>query len=363
MLLVWLAAGLVARAQVVITPQLPAAGLFMKSQLWNLAIVNSGYKPMAVQLRITITDQQTGQLVLSGYSRQFMLEIMPRQYTHSELGPAVYHDANPSYQVDNSPAGYLPIGHFTICYSLLAFGDEGAGSLAEECLPMDVQPISPPQLVVPADGDKINSQRPSFSWTPPMPYQLFSALQYEISVAEVEPYQTPAEAMQNNLPLWRKTGLLQTQVEFPSILPALDTGKLYVWRIQAQNSLLPVAASEAWTFRVQPAANDGRNKLPGAYYELPDYPNSKTVRVEGRLRFVFDNRDNQAEARIKLVTLGDKSSESISLATDRIKLAAGKNFIDLDLTTVARLSHKSTYQLEVIAGSEKRYLTFQYLMP
>lgn len=363
MLLLFLVTGLAARAQVVVTPQLPAAGLFMKNQLWNLAIVNSGYKPMTVQLQITITDQKTGQMVLAGNSRQFMLEMLPKQYTYNELGPAVYQDANPSYQVDNSPTGYLPIGNFTICYNLLAFGGEGVGSLAEECLTMEVQPISPPQLVMPADADKVTNARPSFSWTPPMPYQLFSALQYEISVAEVQSYQTPAEAIQNNVPVWRKAGLLQTQIEFPSIAPALDTSKLYAWRIQAQNSLSPVSASEVWTFRVQPVANASRSKQPGAYYELPDYQNSKMVRVEGTLRFVFDNRDNQAEARIRLVALGDKSSEIVSLSTDRLKLTGGKNFIDINLASIARLTDKSVYQFEVAAGSEKRYLTFQYFKP
>jgi len=57
------------RAQVVINPQLPPGGLTVKSQLWNLAVVNTGNQSIQAQVELSIVNAANNQPVLTATTR------------------------------------------------------------------------------------------------------------------------------------------------------------------------------------------------------------------------------------------------------------------------------------------------------
>ncbi len=363
-LLVLLLVGSSLNAQVVISPQIPSPGVFTKPQLWNLSVVNTTGRSLSARLQMTITEANTSQLVLSAVTRHFQVPGGVSQLTHTDVLPVVYKDANPSYQVDNSPNGFLPVGVFNICYSLIYQDNDAVETLADECQLLEVESLSPPQLVLPADSEKVTSSYPMFSWTPPMPYAFFSNLSYELLVVEVAPYQTAAEAVQINVPVWRKAGVYATQYQYPQALPALDTGKLYAWRITASNNTMPVAFSEVWSFRVdQPRQEATAAARRGAYLLLSAVDNNSAALVQGRLMLVFDNRENDRQLQLSIVEIGKGDGSPEQLANAVLPLHAGKNYLQYDLEANARLKVNAYYRLEAIAGGKKQYLTFQYRRP
>lgn len=351
-------------AQVIISPQIPSPGAFTKPQLWNLAMMNSTGQNIGVRLRMSIYDQQTNQLVLTGMSRNFSLSAGASHLTQNDLSPIIYQSANPSFAVDNTPNGFLPVGAFNICFEVISQKDDGLENIAEECQTVDVEPISPPQLILPADSEKINTNKPLFTWTPPLPYQFFNGLTYDLTLVEVAAYQTASEAAQINVPIWRKSGIYQTQIQYPEVLPVLDTGKLYAWKVQASNNLLPVSGSEVWSFRVQPqlSANPAK-QTAGSYVQLHESENGIPVRVQGLLRFQFDNRDNQPSLAVKLFSLSGSGKKRVELPVEKLQLHYGKNLLELNFDQLSSLKDNSSYQLQVQSGTRKMYLTFQYRKP
>jgi hypothetical protein len=347
--------------QVVITPQVPSPGAFTKPQLWNLAMINTSGQTLTVRIQLTITERNTNQPVLTGVSRFFVLENGARQITHLDASPIVYQNASPSYQVDNSPNGFLPVGVFNICYTVNYQVQDALETLADECQTIEVEPMSPPQLIIPADSEKVSSNRPMFTWTPPMPYQFFSGLSYEFSLVEVMPYQAAAEAIQLNVPLYRKTGLYQTQLQYPEAVAGLDTGKLYAWRIFASNNTLPIASSEVWTFRVDAEHNTvATGRRNGAYIELNESGNTGLAIVEGVLQMAFDNRNNAKELKLKFKELSSTGARPVNMTIESLPLQFGKNYLKVDLQKSGQFKSGTNYLMEVEAGTKKMSIKFQF---
>ncbi|GAO44439.1 hypothetical protein [Flavihumibacter petaseus] len=352
------------KAQVVISPQLPSPGVFTKPQLWNVSILNSGKQAFMVRLQLTITEVNTNQLVLSGVTRNFQMPVGASQITHNDVMPVIYQDANPTFQVDNTPNGFLPVGVFNICYALVYQQGDAVETLAEECLSLEVEPLSPPQLVLPADSERVNTARPMFSWTPPMPYTFFSNLSYDFQLVEVASYQTAAEAIQVNVPLFRKPGILQTQLQYPQGLPALDTGKLYAWRVAASNNTAPVGFSEIWSFRVEaPSAVGLVKETGGSYLSLSSAENNSQALVMGKLLIAYDNRENDKTMVLSIQALNQAGQQTEALVNNILPLRYGKNLLQFDLEANAHLNDKSIYRLTAVTGGKKMYLTFQYRRP
>src|SRR5262245_55277808 len=90
-------AGFSLRAQVAMNLQLPPAGLTIKQQLWNLSLVNSGPPVGAVRIELVITDAATGQPVLTGLSRLFLLPKGAKQLRPSDVAPITYYAGNTGY--------------------------------------------------------------------------------------------------------------------------------------------------------------------------------------------------------------------------------------------------------------------------
>ncbi len=122
--------------------------------------------------------------------------------------------------------------------------------MAEDCIPLEVQPLSPPQLNSPPDTSVVETAYPQFSWLPPTPVNLFSELNYQMILVEVGADQGAYQAIQENIPVYNISHLQDPVNLYPASAKPLDTGKLYAWRVLVLNQDQYIDQSEVWTFKL-----------------------------------------------------------------------------------------------------------------
>jgi len=242
-------AAVTAVAQVSFVLQVPPTGVLQKNQLWNMALVYSGNASTSVIIQMMLMDARNGQPVMTAASRPILLTKGTTVIGAKDVAPVEYNYLSSLFNADRDPNGFLPAGDFKACYTVLQNAHNGVVQ-AEDCIPVEVQPLSPPQLNSPADTSTVATAYPQFSWLPPTPVNLFSNLNYEMILVEVLPDQGPYEAIQQNMPVYNISHLNDPVNMYPASGKPLDTGKVYAWRVLALNDDQFIAQSEVWTFKL-----------------------------------------------------------------------------------------------------------------
>lgn len=233
--------------QVSITPQLPPIGVMLKKQLWNASVVYTGNASIYVRINLAITDIATNQPVITANTGTILLSNGAKQIKAEDLAPIKYQYLLDGF-TDRNPDGFLPAGSYQACYTVILSDEFNGTPLAEDCVPFEVQPLSPPLLNFPSNEDTIQTKLPQFTWLPPSPLNIFGNLSYRFNLVEVQPGQNPLDAVTQNIPLYANNFCGDLFVNYPSSGYALDTGKTYAWQVIAQNNLQPLSQSEVWTF-------------------------------------------------------------------------------------------------------------------
>lgn len=236
-----------APAQISIQPVLPFAGIVQKSNLWNIAVINTSTGIFDCRLELVLRNRATGLEVLTATTGQFQISPGAKQLNASLLIPVQY-----NYMSGNSfnrSDDFLPIGDYTACYRLTA---NSKNLVAEECASFDVEPLSPPMLINPADSSKLNVQPSQFSWIAPAPMNLFSRLQYEVLITEILPGQKAEEAMQQNLPFYTEPNISVNNLSYNSMASQFEKDKWYAWQVVARDDNNYAGKSEVWVFKITP---------------------------------------------------------------------------------------------------------------
>lgn len=349
----------VTRAQVMISLQLPPAGIVVKNQLWNLSLVNTSNTTINVQVQVALTELAGNRRVLTGNSKTIQLPKGIKQIQAADVMPVNY-NAGTGYSAN--PDGFLPVGQYTVCFTVIGLNNDAVEHLSEECTTIEVEPISPPQLVMPADSDAVEQNRPLFTWLPPAPYTLFNNLLYDWVLVEVRSLQTANEAVQQNIPLLTQRNIAYTSFQYPFSMPALDTGKLYAWRVLAQNNFMPVAGSETWSFRILPANNQVKNTNTATWYvKLKPHEDASHTLCTGTLYYNYLHEINDTVVQVKLFDLSDAQRKEITLADAACAVKYGENFMQLDLRKTTGIADKHTYLLQLTNSRKERwYIKFEY---
>lgn len=336
--------------QILVTSQLPQGGINLKSQLWNITLTNAGVTADRVRISMLVTDRNKGLPVFSAETGVISLLPGVKLLQEKDVQPIVYKIINHNYNVDLAPNGFLPAGNFDVCYTVLRknVGETGS-SVAEDCSLIQVEPLNPPLLMIPEDLAVIDGQRPFFTWLPPAPMQMFNRLTYDFKLVDVRSRQSPEAALQQQLPLLYKTGILTNNFAYPASAAHLDTGKNYAWQIIAVNNGVPLASSEIWTFRLKRQVEDmpkGDDGLP--YYKLQQGENSGYFLCSGVLKIVYENRGNDTTASIRVFDITQKIKKEITTTPLVQTLKNGENFISYDLSDNTSPVHKHLYLIELI---------------
>ena len=235
-----------ANAQVSLVLQVPPVGVMQKNQLWNMTLISTGSVPVSIQL--TLVDAASGQPVMTTTTHTLQLSKGANVITAKDVAPLQYDYLSPVF-TDRDPNGFLPVGNFKACYTVILPVDHGMPT-AEDCIPVEVQPLSPPQLNTPPDTSVVETAYPQFSWLPPTPVNLFSDLNYQMILVEVLPDQGPYQAIQQNIPVYNISHLQDPVNLYPTSAKPLDTGVLYAWRVLVLNQDQYIDQSEVWTFKL-----------------------------------------------------------------------------------------------------------------
>jgi hypothetical protein len=329
-------------AQVTISAQLPPAGFVQKDQLWNLVLVNNREDLLDVTIRMSLQEVTTGQTVLSATTGNFMMGKGVKVMTVRDVQPVLY-----NYNLPELSRNALPMGAYMICYQVVSNAPK-ASPLGDECIRINIDPLSPPLLNTPADGAELSTPYPQFTWMPPAPFEMFTNLSYDLLVTEILPGQTPVESIEYNTPVYTKNNASQPYEQYASSFTKLDTGKRYAWQVIARNGLNYAAKTEVWTFRI-------KNDVPvpeltnDSYVVLTSVgTNNNIYRLkQNKLNIRYYSFDKEYKAAVKLMTIDNKV-----LRESAQQIIYGDNFFLIELQK--GLENDRLYKIELTSPNGKK---------
>jgi len=333
--------------QVTLSLQVPPAGVMQKTQLWNMVIVYTGSNPMDIYVGLSLLNSRDNRPVMTATTRPFTVTRGAKQVNAADIAPVQYSYLSPIFDVDRSAGGMLPIGNFKACYTIYKNEKGSLTPLSEDCIPVEVQPLSPPILNMPADGAAIETSYPQFSWLPAVPQQLFSNLNYDLVLVEVLQGQTKADAIQKNIPLYNAGYCKEPFNSYPASNKSLDTGRIYAWRVIAKNEDEYVAQSETWTFRVGANTPKELEILNDGYAVMQGSLKGVYIIKDKTLHIKYFSFDRTAETTILYV---DDKNETVD--RHQQTLTYGDNYLDLKIGK--RFQEGKIYQVIITDKNNKK---------
>lgn len=322
-------------AQVSIQPMLPLVGLVQKDNLWNIAIVNTSTDTYECRIELILRDRASGLEVLTAVTGPIKVSGGTKQLNAALLLPLQYNYISAS--LSNRTGDFIPVGNYIACYRLALFGKP---TLAEECVAFDIEPLSPPMLINPADSSTLQIAPSQFSWIPPAPLNLFSRLGYELRIAEILPGQKAEEAIQQNLPFYTEPDIPVYNLVYTGAATNFEKGKWYAWQVVARDDRNYAGKTEAWVFRVsEEKAEQASNN--SSYARLKTDNNEMTVAQDGILKIVYRNELADTQAAINIFELGGNNSKPSHFKT---KLITGDNYILYNLNNIMKPQEQKVYK-------------------
>jgi hypothetical protein len=331
-----------ARAQVSMTLQVPPTGVLLKNQLWNMLVVNAGDHPVLIRVNLVLLDAQSSQPVLTAVSAPVSISKGGRQLQARDLGPIQYAYNIPASRVDMDPNGLLPAGSYQVCYSIVNV-EKVNSTMVENCIALNVDPLSPPLLNTPADEERLLTSYPQFTWLPPTPIGLFNDLSYAMIVVEVLPGQGKADAIQQNIPVNSSAYTKNLYWNYPASYRALDTAKLYAWRIVAMNSGKPVAMSDIWTFKVANNKPKAKAVQEEPYVSVKRVQDAAMATAAEVLRISYENAAADSLVQYTISSLDDPGNPVVQQGA--LPLQYGQNLLKVPLRQNKQIVPNKVYLL------------------
>jgi hypothetical protein len=323
-----------AKGQVSMTVQVPPTGVMQKSQLWNMLLVSAAPGPISVRIELRISDARTNQPILTGISRVFVLSKGAKQIQVGDIMPVAYEYLSQS--ADRSPNGLLSAGTYQACYTVIRQSGDVGNLVAEDCLPFNVEPVSPPQLNTPADQSLSESNLPQFSWLPPAPLTIFNDLNYDMVIVELRNGQSAAEAIQQNIPVFRSAHNRNMFVNYPVSAVALDTAKRYAWTVTANNGNQFAAQTDIWTFRVKGVEAVKKQITQDAFIQLRKELDGTVFTAKGSLSCSYNNLAGDTTVQYKVISLDERNTV---VQSGSLSLKPGENQLRVMLSALKEQQH------------------------
>jgi hypothetical protein len=321
--------------QVALTVQFPSSGIILKSQLWDISVVNNSSGSMNVKILLVVQQSQTGQVLFTANSNAVTIPKGIRIFSSGDLQPIQY-----QFSSYNSNA-YLPVGSFIACYTVSGATDDPQ-PLATECTNINISPVSPPLLVSPADECVLHTKTPQFTWVGPAPGEMYSDLNYDLIVAEISDGQLAEEAVTNNIPVYSKSHLTSTFDNYPSTFESLKPGKSYAWKVVSHNGNSAPVGTATWTFTI---SNDSTKPVTASknYILLKNQSEEPGVAYlsSKELNIKYYSFEKEYDALIQL-----KSVDGKIIKEYRQNLKYGDNYFSLKLNY--QFIKETVYRIELI---------------
>lgn len=344
-------------AQITLALQVPQAGILLKPQLWNAVITNSYSSSKQLYIGLTLSKVSTGEPVITALTNQFACPSGTFVVQESSVSPITY-DYLTSNVTDRNPEGYLPAGSYVACYSVFEIQENGGTPLAEECIPVTIEPVSPPILNIPFDQEIIHTLLPQFTWIPPTPVDIFSNLNYDFVLVEVQEGQGYADAIQQNLPVY-STNCNDAYLNYPSSALSLDTGKTYAWQITAKNENEFAAQSEIWTFTIKDTIL-GNGQVSSSFIKLKrDLDASISLSIKNLLVY-YENDAGDSSVLYNIYDIDSHSQNQGNaqlVDSGQIILSPGVNLITLFPNQIGNLESGKEYLFQLYTSRNEIWST------
>ncbi|MFC4262081.1 hypothetical protein ACFOWM_04270 [Ferruginibacter yonginensis] len=333
------------KSQFTIQPVLPLAGIIQKSNLWNVAIINTSTTTIECRLELILRNRINGLEVLTATTANIQLQAGAKQFNVSQLQPIQYNNVVNNINVRTDEL--LPIGDYTACYRLT--GDKNI--LAEECISFDIEPLSPPILITPVDASQLINSPTQLTWLPPSPFNLFNRLSYEINIVELLVGQKPVEAVQQNIPFYSASNIPTNQLSLMGLGLPFEKEKTYAWQVQARDDYNYAGKSDVFVFTIHEEKKE--NHLVNGYYlQISDEQKGTYGIVGDTLHIKYFSNYTDYDATILFI---DEKGNTIKSLQQ--KITQGDNYLDFSLSKKFKANH--IYSINIVDKNKQSHtLTF-----
>ncbi len=336
-------------AQITLQANVPSVGIIQKDQLWNVLVVNGTDKQYDCRLELALQDRITGQEVFTASSNYFSLLPGAKQLNVNILTPIQYNYLNSG--ADNSFRGLIPIGNYTVCYSLTSIASRET-SLAEECIPFDVEALSPPMLIFPADSSYLKNNPTQFSWTAPTPQGAFARLKYDILICEIKSGQLAQEAIEENIPFYSENNLYNNVLNYTSASLPFEKDKWYAWQVIARDEKAYAGKSETWTFKVSPDSNVKNRIAQTPFVKMKKSDPEKGVAPNGVLKISYVNETTDSVAKVEIIDLKNEKKKAHYFT---VSLKPGENLIEFNVEKSFSLQKNKVYEARITNSRQETW--------
>ncbi len=330
-----------ASAQLSMQANMPTVGFIQKTQLWNILVVNNSAASYDCRINLSLRDRNTDEELLTAISGLFKVNAGAIQLNENALNPIQYNYI--SSGIDSKLQGLLPVGSYNVCYILSGAIGEKPVIFAENCFQFDVEPLSPPMLTFPSDSSVSESQPIQFIWMPPTPAGMFNNLQYDILITQVDEYQKAPEAIQQNIPFYSGSGLLNNTLSCTGNNLSFEKDKWYAWQVIAKDRNSYAAKSETWVFKVGSPSVEKIITDQAPFLKMKKNGSEKGIAQNGILKLSYVNETTDSIAIIRIVGLSGEK-QSIEFPS---KLHAGENLFEYDVSKKFKLKDGTLYEAQI----------------
>jgi len=298
-----------------------------------------------VRVSLVLLDEKTNQPVLTGGTLPFVLNKGAKQLQAKDLGPIQYAYSGPATSADRDPNGLLPAGSYQACYTVVS-AEKGTIPMVENCIQLNIDPLSPLLLNTPADEGQLYTAYPQFTWLPPTPMGMFNDLSYDLVLVEVLPGQGKADAIEQNIPVYSGGFVKDLYVNYPSSYRALDTARTYAWRVVALNNGLPATMSDVWTFRVIVPPKPVLKQQGYVYLDLKRGLDASVASSGTTLKVTYDNMPSDTLASYTITSLEDPGNPVVQRG--QLSLSRGRDFLQLPLQKSGGYAQRKVYLFRLL---------------
>ncbi len=313
---------------------------------WKASITN----PFSIQeayaeLEITKNNQP----LLNAITQRFDLiaGTSTLDFTKIKIEQIIYNTQNIQWNQ------FLTFGQYEVCLHIYTIEQQGHGV---GCVPIDIIPFSPPVIISPNDEAEVGFN-PIFSWSPPVPLNIFKNICYGLKIVPVYQGQSGYEAMSRNNPVLNEPCIASLSFIYNMTNLPLEDGVEYAWQITAKDENIEVGKSEVQTIKVNTNKEKPKEILiPDYYYKLRKTEDGNFGTAKGCLGFTCE--EEKLDSNMKFKIYDNKSKEVAGIDKIKLKKVGDENYFILELASSVEFKVKETYHLEVWSPANKKYLLF-----
>ncbi len=203
------------------------------------------------------------------------------------------------------------------------------------------------ELIAPQDGSILETGLPHFGWQV-TDFTSMEPVFFHLAIAELTGDRTPEQALSGPVQHFISSPQTESEMTYPSFAPALETGKEYVWQVQAvDQSGAPMASnegkSEIYRFTVQKQEQEADHLLARLPAQLPLPVSSQAyVLLHDNDISLVDYKFSADSTRVRIRNLGSRPvtlvlpmMQTLEQGIPRVEATAD---LEVDLTTFEVMS-------------------------